>query len=41
VALEGINITGENSRSFARSHAQLWDLFDLGARYQLSARYTY
>ena len=41
VALEGINITGENSRSFARSQAQLWDLFDLGARYQVSARYTF
>jgi TonB-dependent receptor len=41
VALEGINLTGENSRSYARSKAQLWSLSDLGARYQLSARYTF
>jgi TonB-dependent receptor len=41
ISLEGINLTGENSRSFGRSKAQMWDLFELGARYQLGARYTF
>lgn len=41
VSFEGINITGEDSRSHGRSKAQLWELYDLGARFQLGARYTF
>lgn len=41
VSLEGINLTGEDSRSHMRTSAQLWALSDLGARYQLGARYTF
>lgn len=41
VSFEGLNITGENSRSFGRSQRQVWDLYDLGARYQLGARYNF
>lgn len=41
ISFEGINVTGENSRSYGRSQAQMWDLYDLGARYQLGARYSF
>lgn len=41
VYAEGINVTGENSRSHARNEAMLWYLTDLGARYQLGARYAF
>ena len=41
VSFEGLNLTGEDSRSHARSERQIWDLYDLGARYQLGARYTF
>ncbi|WP_331344130.1 TonB-dependent receptor [Cellvibrio sp. UBA7661] len=41
VSLEGINITGEDSRSHGRNYAMMWDMYDLGARYQLGARYTF
>lgn len=41
VFFEGINITGENTRHFGRSEAQLWYLEDMGARYNLGARYTF
>ncbi|WP_438862330.1 TonB-dependent receptor [Neptunicella sp.] len=41
VFAEGLNITGENSRSHARNSTQLWYLTDLGARYQVGARYTF
>lgn len=41
VSLEGLNITGENSRSHGRNYAMMWDMYDLGARYQLGARYTF
>jgi TonB-dependent receptor len=41
VYAEGINVTGENSRSHARNKAMLWYLTDLGARYQLGARYAF
>lgn len=41
VSVEGLNITGEDSRTHGRSINQMWDLFDLGARYQLGARYTF
>ncbi|MDP5132726.1 MAG: TonB-dependent receptor [Paraglaciecola sp.] len=41
VSFEGLNLTGEDSRSHARSERQIWDLYDLGARYQVGARYTF
>lgn len=41
VFVEGINITGENSREHGRTPNQLWYLEDLGARYNLGARYTF
>jgi TonB-dependent receptor len=41
VFFEGINVTGEDSRTHGRSKAQLWRLDDLDARYALGARYTF
>lgn len=41
VSLEGLNITGEDSRSHGRNKAMMWDMYDLGARYQVGARYTF
>lgn len=41
VSFEGINLTGENRREFARNKDMLWGLEDLGARFQLGARYTF
>ena len=41
LSLEGINVTGENSRSHGRNEAMMWDMYDLGARYQVGARYTF
>lgn len=41
VFVEGINITGENRREHGRTENQLWYLEDLGARYQLGARYNF
>jgi TonB-dependent receptor len=41
VFFEGLNVTEENIRQFGRSESQLWYLEDLGARYQLGARYTF
>lgn len=41
VSVEGLNITEENIRQFGRSESQLWYLQDLGARYQIGARYTF
>lgn len=41
LSLEGLNVTGENSRSHGRNYAMMWDMYDLGARYQLGARYTF
>jgi len=41
VSFEGLNVTGENSRSHGRNDAMMWDMYDLGARYQLGARYTF
>lgn len=38
---EGLNVTGEDSRTHGRNKAMLFDLWDLGARYQLGARYTF
>lgn len=41
VFFEGINVTGENSRSHGRNETMLWYLTDLGARYQFGARYKF
>ena len=41
VSLEGINITGEDRREHARNKNMMIGLDDLGARYQLGARYRF
>ncbi|HSC69596.1 MAG TPA: TonB-dependent receptor, partial [Cellvibrio sp.] len=41
VTAEGLNVTGENYRTYGRSESQLLSLEDLGARYQLGLRYTF
>ena len=41
VSVEGLNITGENIRHYNRTPSQLFYLQDLGARYQVGARYTF
>lgn len=41
LSAEGINITGEDSRTHGRNYSQLFELRDLGARYQIGARYTF
>ena len=41
VFFEGINITGENSREHARNTRQLWYYNELGARYNIGARYNF
>lgn len=41
VSFDGINITGEDYRTHARSESQLWNLEQGGARYSLGARYTF
>jgi TonB-dependent receptor len=41
LSLEGLNVTGEDSRSHGRNKAMMWDMYDLGARYQIGARYTF
>jgi TonB-dependent receptor len=41
LSLEGLNVTGEDSRSHGRNKAMMWDMYDLGARYQVGARYTF
>ncbi len=41
VFFEGINLTGEDRREHARNKAMLWGLEDLGARYQIGARYSF
>ena len=38
---EGINLTEEDSRVHMRSDRQLWRLENLGARYQVGARYSF
>lgn len=40
LSLEGINITGENTRRHARGERQLIELQQQGARYQLGLRYA-
>jgi len=41
VSFEGLNLTGEDSRSFARTQRQLIQLDVLGPRYAVAARYTF
>ncbi|WJG09538.1 TonB-dependent receptor [Aliiglaciecola sp. LCG003] len=41
VFFEGLNITEEDIREHGRNTTQLWYLTDLGARYQLGARYKF
>lgn len=41
VFAEGLNVTGENSRSHGRNYKMMWDMYDLGARYTVGARYTF
>lgn len=41
VSLEGINITGEDRREHARNKNMMIGLDDLGARYQVGARYRF
>ncbi len=41
VFFEGINVTGENSRSHGRNDTMMWDMYDLDARYAVGANYTF
>ncbi|GAA6184999.1 TonB-dependent receptor [Aliiglaciecola sp. NS0011-25] len=41
VFFEGLNITEEDIREHARNETQLWYATDLGARYQMGARYKF
>ncbi len=41
LSVEGLNITGEDSRLYGRSERQMYSLEDLGARYQVGVRYTF
>ncbi|MES2823448.1 MAG: TonB-dependent receptor [Pseudomonadota bacterium] len=41
VSLEGINLTGEDRREHARNEQMMWGYDDLGARYQIGARYKF
>ena len=41
VSLEGLNLTGEGSRSYGRSEAEVWSLYDLGPRYDIGVRYNF
>lgn len=41
VFFEGINITGEDTRTHGRTKVQLWNLAEQKARYALGARYTF
>ncbi|WP_045858297.1 TonB-dependent receptor [Teredinibacter purpureus] len=41
VFAEGLNITGENSRSHQRNVHMIEELYDLGARYTVGARYSF
>jgi TonB-dependent receptor len=41
ISVEGINITGEDRRDHARSKDMMISADDLGARYQIGARYTF
>jgi TonB-dependent receptor len=39
--VEGINITEQNSREHGRTSVQLWNLQQLGARYNIGMRYNF
>lgn len=41
IFFEGINLTEESVRHHGRTDGQLWYLEDLGARYQIGARYAF
>lgn len=41
LSFEGINVTGEDSRTHQRNYNMMESLRDLGARYQIGARYTF
>ena len=41
IFLEAINVTDEDERSHVRNERMLWNLNDLGARYQFGARYVF
>jgi len=41
VFIEGINITGEDTRTHGRTSAQLWNLAEQKARFAIGARYTF
>ena len=41
VSVEGLNITGEDSRLYGRSERQMFQMEDLGARWALGVRYSY
>ena len=41
VFFEGINITGEDTRTHGRYQVQLWNVAEQDARYALGARYTF
>jgi TonB-dependent receptor len=41
VFFEGLNLTGENIRTHGRSKSMVEEVYDLGARYALGARYTF
>lgn len=41
LSFEGLNVTGEDSRSHGRNKSMMFDLRDLGPRYQVGARYTF
>src|SRR5690606_2014723 len=41
ISAEGINVTGEDSRTHQRNSAMMESLRDLGPRYQIGARYTF
>jgi TonB-dependent receptor len=41
ISVEGINLTGEDRREHARNENMLWGYDDLGARYQIGARYKF
>jgi len=41
VFIEGINLTGEDTRTHGRTSAQLWTMAEQKSRYALGARYTF
>ncbi|MGV8837235.1 TonB-dependent receptor [Cellvibrio sp.] len=41
LSFEGLNLTGEDSRAHGRTELLVWNIYDLGPRYQLGARYDF